>query len=169
MNLLTQGLCTPAQEEKSARNAVDDLAQGVGGLQVTMDRVGGDKPLDAVPPVTPGEVSERVETHERVVPSDVDRITQGRVGSKVRFRDAQGEALEPSQADAKHFESLGFVVVEPLEFIAVETQHLAVRREGVVAGLERFDVRDEAVAVAIEFATQSVVMAEQGQQPCKEQ
>ena len=125
-----------------------------------MNRVGRDEPFDVIPSVVPAKMAECVGANERVVPNDINGVAKRGCGLDVRFGDAQCEALEPSQTDAERLESFCFVVVELLEFVAIEAQNFAVRRESVVAALQRLEARDEAVAVTVEFLAQLVVVAE---------
>ena len=55
-NLLPQGARAVGYAEKTTRNTMDDLSQGVGAVDVALDAVASDAPTDADPRVAPLEL-----------------------------------------------------------------------------------------------------------------
>ena len=75
-DLLPEGLRAPADEEETARDAVDRLAQGVDAADAAGGRVAADASFDRNPRVAPAEHPDGVAHGERVVYPDDDGVAQ---------------------------------------------------------------------------------------------
>ena len=75
-DLLPEGLRAPADEEETARDAVDRLAQGVDAADAAGGRVAADASFDRNPRVAPAEHPDGVAYGERVVYPDDDGVAQ---------------------------------------------------------------------------------------------
>lgn len=73
---LPDGFRPPPDEQKTARDTVNDLTQRVDALDPTNDRIGQNRPLDPTPSVPPTEKPHRITNPRGVALADDDRIGQ---------------------------------------------------------------------------------------------
>lgn len=123
-DLLPEGLRAPADEEETARDAVDRLAQGVDAADAAGGRVAADASFDRNPRVAPAEHPDGVAHGERVVYPDDDGVAQRGADFGVGDGDGLGGGFEPAEPDAETPDLLGVGRAQRFELPAPQPEGL---------------------------------------------
>ena len=99
-DLLANGLRAPAEEEKAARHAVDDLTERIDAFDAAADRIGQEGSLDPTPRIVPAEEADRIPQQKRIASTGDDRIVQRSGDFGVLFRNEGCRSLESADSDA---------------------------------------------------------------------